>query len=73
MTAAAKSLDNPIPPNSQLAQGHLLGIEGLNPLEIAYLLDKAEGYVDHNRQVDKKLDLLKGRTQINLFYENSKG
>ena len=71
MTEAAKTLDNPIPSNSQLAEGHLLGIEGLNPLEIGYLLDKAEGYVDHNRQVDKKLDILKGRTQINLFYENS--
>jgi aspartate carbamoyltransferase catalytic subunit len=71
MTSAQKSPASPIPANSPLAQGHLLGIEGLNPLEIAYLLDKAEGYVDHNRQVDKKLHILQGRTQINLFYENS--
>ena len=71
MTSAQKSPGHPIPENSQLAQGHLLGIEGLNPLEIEYLLDKAESYVDHNRQADKKLNALQGRTQVNLFYENS--
>lgn len=50
---------------------HLLGTEGLSAGEIVLLLDKAEGYVEQNRQVDKKQGLLRGRTQINLFYENS--
>jgi len=50
---------------------HLLGTEGLSAAEIVLLLDKAEGYVEQNRQVDKKQGLLRGRTQINLFYENS--
>ncbi|MEE8393857.1 MAG: aspartate carbamoyltransferase catalytic subunit, partial [Rhodospirillales bacterium] len=50
---------------------HLLGIEGLSPVEITYLLDRSESYVEQNRQADKKKDLLRGRTIINLFFEAS--
>ncbi len=50
---------------------HLLGIEGLEPFEIEDLLNRADGFVDLNRQSDKKLQLLKGLTQINLFFESS--
>jgi aspartate carbamoyltransferase catalytic subunit len=50
---------------------HLLGIEGLSPDEIGLLLDRAESYVEQNRQADKKQSLLRGRTIINLFFENS--
>ena len=50
---------------------HLLGIEGLSPSEITVLLDKSESYVDQNRQTDKKKSVLRGRTIINLFFENS--
>ena len=50
---------------------HLLGIQGLGPLEITSLLDLADGYVDQNRSVDKRKNLLRGRTVINLFFENS--
>jgi aspartate carbamoyltransferase catalytic subunit len=50
---------------------HLLGIEGLSPDEITLLLDRSESYVEQNRQVDKKQALLRGRTVINLFFENS--
>ena len=50
---------------------HLLGIEGLNPDEITFLLDLADGYVQQNRDVDKKSTILRGRTIINLFFENS--
>jgi aspartate carbamoyltransferase catalytic subunit len=52
-------------------QQHLLGIEGLQPFEIQDLLDRAGGFVDLNRRADKKLQLLKGLTQINLFFESS--
>ena len=55
----------------QYPHRHLLGIEGLSPLEIGYLLDRSEGYVDQNRQADKKKSTLRGRTIINLFFENS--
>ena len=50
---------------------HLLGIEGLSAAEITVLLDRSEEYVDQNRRVDKKQSLLRGRTQINLFFESS--
>ncbi len=50
---------------------HLLGIEGLSPSDIGYLLDLADTHVDQNRRVDKKLTTLRGRTVINLFFENS--
>ena len=50
---------------------HLLGIQGLSPLEIDYLLNLADDYVELNRRADKKNDILRGRTQINLFFESS--
>lgn len=50
---------------------HFLSVLDLNPVDVAGLLDLAEGFVELNRQTAKKLDLLKGRTLINLFFENS--
>ena len=50
---------------------HLLGIEGLTPAEIEGLLDLADDAVELSRQVSKKQDSLRGRTQINLFFEAS--
>ena len=49
----------------------LLGIEELSATDISNLLDLADTCVDLNRQVDKKNNILRGRTQINLFFENS--
>ena len=50
---------------------HLLGIEGLTAQDIVALLDIAEEAVALNRQVEKKRSTLRGRTQINLFFEVS--
>src|SRR5689334_2951377 len=50
---------------------HLLGIEGLSRPEIEHLLDMAEEAVGVSRQVEKKRSILRGRTQINLFFEAS--
>ncbi len=50
---------------------HLLGIQTLGPAEITMLLDLADGYVEQNRSIDKRKNLLRGRTVINLFFENS--
>ncbi|WP_417514300.1 aspartate carbamoyltransferase catalytic subunit [Minwuia sp.] len=50
---------------------HLLGTQNLSRDDIQRILDLSEGYVDHNRQRgNRRLDLA-GRTQINLFFENS--
>ena len=59
------------PANPNYRHCHLLGIEGLSRQEITALLDKSEQYVEQNRQADKKVDLLRGRTVVNLFFENS--
>ena len=50
---------------------HLLGIEGLTPIEINHLLDCSERYIALNRSTHKTTEALKGRTIINLFFENS--
>ena len=50
---------------------HLLGIAGLSRLDIETLLDMAEAAAPLSRQVNKKKDTLRGRTQINLFFEAS--
>lgn len=50
---------------------HLLGIEGLQPADIEALLGLAEEAVLVSRQVEKKKATLRGRTQINLFFEAS--
>jgi len=56
---------------SSIKLRHLLGIEGLSPETISALLDVSETYIEQNRQIDKKQSLLRGRTIINLFFENS--
>ncbi|MBV9862061.1 MAG: aspartate carbamoyltransferase catalytic subunit [Alphaproteobacteria bacterium] len=50
---------------------HLLGIEGLTREDIVDVLGLADGYVELSRQTDKKRSLLRGRTIINCFFENS--
>lgn len=50
---------------------HLLGIDGLSRDDVYMILDLAEQYAAKNREKDKKHPILKGRTLINLFYENS--
>ncbi|MEQ1942722.1 aspartate carbamoyltransferase catalytic subunit [Mesorhizobium sp. VNQ89] len=50
---------------------HLLGIGDLSPPDIELLLDRADAAVSISRQSEKKTSTLRGRTQINLFYEAS--
>jgi aspartate carbamoyltransferase catalytic subunit len=50
---------------------HLLGISTLSPADIELLLDRADRAVAISRQSEKKTSALRGRTQINLFYEAS--
>ncbi|MET0544872.1 MAG: aspartate carbamoyltransferase catalytic subunit [Caulobacterales bacterium] len=54
-----------------LKRPHLLSILDLDRLEAEALLDFADSFVDMNRQPTKKRDTLKGRTLVNLFFENS--
>jgi len=57
-----------------LSSRHLLGIEGMSPLEIRALLDRGNHFADAIQNQDNDFavsDVLKGKTIINLFYENS--
>jgi len=56
---------------TSFAHRHLLDIASLSANDIDLLLNVAEGYVSKSRAGDKKSSLLHGRTQINLFFENS--
>jgi aspartate carbamoyltransferase catalytic subunit len=58
-------------PKLDFPHRHLLGIEGLSPIDMQVLLDMADQAVELNRQVRKQRDTLRGRTLINLFFENS--
>ncbi|MCE2926598.1 MAG: aspartate carbamoyltransferase catalytic subunit [Rickettsiales bacterium] len=57
--------------NKPFSQHHLLGIDGLSRDDAMTILSLAQSYIDKNRATDKKHAILKGRTLINLFFENS--
>ncbi len=59
------------PDVSYFTRRHLLTCESLTAGEITALLDLADKAADINRQVNKKRDILRGRTLINLFFEAS--
>ncbi|HEV7352396.1 MAG TPA: aspartate carbamoyltransferase catalytic subunit [Brevundimonas sp.] len=50
---------------------HFLSATDLNPHATAQLLDLADAFVALNRQSSKGLDILRGHTVVNLFFENS--
>ncbi|HUO11893.1 MAG TPA: aspartate carbamoyltransferase catalytic subunit [Caulobacteraceae bacterium] len=50
---------------------HFLSVFDLDREQVSDLLDLAEGFVALNRQKAKKLDVMKGRTLVNLFFEAS--
>ena len=52
-------------------QKHLLGIQDLPISEISAILNEANTFIDLNKSSSKKSDVLRGKTQINLFFEPS--
>ena len=50
---------------------HLLGIQNLSVQEAKQILKEAKEFISLNRSDSKKLDVLRGKTQINLFFEPS--
>ena len=55
----------------KISQKHLLGIQELSINDVKTILDEASKFIELNRSKNKKLDTLKGKTQINLFFEPS--
>ena len=52
-------------------QNHLLGIEHLSVNEIDLILEIAESFVEISSRDIKKVPALKGKTVVNLFFEDS--
>src|SRR5262244_1859987 len=50
---------------------HLLGIRQLSARQIVHLLDTAENFREISNREIKKVPTLRGKTVINLFFENS--
>jgi aspartate carbamoyltransferase catalytic subunit len=50
---------------------HLLSVHDLAPEDIVRVLDTAESFREVGTRVIKKVPALRGRTVVNLFYENS--
>ena len=50
---------------------HLLGIQNLSVQEAKLILKEAKEFINLNRSKSKKLEVLRGKTQINLFFEPS--
>ena len=57
--------------HATFARRHLLTCDELTAQEINALLDIADKAAENNRQINKKRDVLRGRTLINLFFEAS--
>ncbi|MEZ5994648.1 MAG: aspartate carbamoyltransferase catalytic subunit [Hyphomonadaceae bacterium] len=68
--SGVKKNDPPASP-IRFRQRHLLAIADLNRADAENLLDRAEAFAPLLDQKIKKLDTLRGRTLINLFFENS--
>lgn len=56
---------------SSLSQPHLLGLESLSAADITTILDAADYFRHLLKQEIRKLPTLKGKTILNMFYENS--
>ena len=55
----------------KISQNHLLGIQDLSISDVKIILKIAKEFIKLNRSKTKKIDLLRGKTQINLFFEPS--
>jgi len=71
MTSLAPGADDVRSRTFPFPARHFLSAADLEPDQVGDLLSLADSFVTLNRQRSKKLDLLKGRTLINLFFEAS--
>src|ERR1700757_64339 len=71
MTLPAPGIDEIRSKAAPFPKRHFLSVTDLDPVEVTGLLDLADLFVGINRQRAKKIDLLKGRTLVNLFFEAS--
>jgi len=58
-------------PAAFFSHRHLLGIEALSAAQITQLLDLSQSYAEQPKDDPRARSLLRGRTVMNLFFENS--
>jgi aspartate carbamoyltransferase catalytic subunit len=71
MTSPPPGIDEIRAKATAFPKRHFLSVTDLDPVQVANVLDLADLFVALNRQTRKKIDLLKGRTLVNLFFESS--
>ena len=57
----------------KISQKHLLGIQDLSIKDINYILNEAKNFITLNKSKSKKIDILRGKTQIKIksnYYSN---
>ena len=55
----------------KISQKHLLGIQDLSINDVNLILEEAKSFIKLNQSKNKRLNVLSGKTQINLFFEPS--
>ena len=55
----------------KILKKHLLGIQDLSISDVNLILNESKNFINLNKSKSKKLDILRGKTQINLFFEPS--
>ena len=63
----ATKLNNAI----KISQKHLLGIQDLSINDVNFILEEAKSFIKLNQSKNKRLNVLSGKTQINLFFAPS--
>ena len=53
----------------KIEQDHLLGIQDISFSQVSEILNQAKTFITLNKSSSKKMDLLRGKTQINLFFD----
>ena len=55
----------------KISKKHLLGIQDLSIVDVKTILSESKNFIALNKSKNKKIDILRGKTQINLFFEPS--
>ena len=55
----------------KISQKHLLGIQDLSINDVNLILNESQSFIKLNQSKNKRLNVLNGKTQINLFFEPS--
>ncbi len=63
--------DRPPPPGNGFSAANLINIDDVSDAEVRHILDLAEHYAGYLRRGERPPQRLAGKTQINLFFEDS--